>query len=164
MAAAMVRTPHQATNDVRIRLDDALRRAGFDAAPSMVTKAEVEGVKVNRVRIPALSLTQTQWLARKLGGQVARSDQPTASAVRKELDGALRAAGVTVQPSSVVVVTLPGHRENRVVPPSLSIGQVARIAKILEAGSTQDVREKNQKKNKESSSGSDSGKNTGRKG
>ncbi|WP_329148834.1 hypothetical protein OIU91_21390 [Streptomyces sp. NBC_01456] len=133
MAAPMVRTPHQATNDVRVRLDDALRRAGFDAAPSMVTRAEVEGVKVNRVRIPALSLTQAQWLARKLGGQVTRSDQPTASAVRKELDGALRAAGVIVQPSTVVVTTSSSRRENRLIPPSLSIGQVIRVAKILEA-------------------------------
>ncbi|MFI0906753.1 hypothetical protein ACH4TE_25000 [Streptomyces sioyaensis] len=162
MAAPMIRTPHQATNDVRLRLDDALRRAGFDAAPSMVMRDVVEGVKVNRVRFPALSLSQAQWLAAKLGGKVTRSDQPTASAVRKELDGALRAAGVIVQPSSVVVATLPSHRENRLVPPSMSIGQVTRIATILEAGSTEDVSEKNRAKNKESSSGSDSGKNTGR--
>jgi hypothetical protein len=129
----MIRTPHQATNDARLRLDDALHRAGFDAAPSMVARVEVEGVKVNRVRIPALSLSQAQWLAGKLGGQVNRSDQPTASAVRKELDQALRAAGVIVQASTVVVTTLPSRRENRIVPPSLSIGQVARVAKILEA-------------------------------
>ncbi|MGY4990890.1 hypothetical protein [Streptomyces nigrescens] len=164
MAAPVIRTPHQATNDVRLRLDDALRRAGFDAEPSMVTRDVVEGIKVNRVRIPALSLSQAQWLAGKLGGQVTRSDQPTASAVRRELDGALRAAGVIAQPSSVVVAPLPSHRENRLVPPSLSIRQVARLAAILEAGSTEDVREKNQRRNKESSSGSDSGKNTGRKG
>lgn len=132
MAAPMVRTPHQATNDARLRLDDAPRRAGFDAAPSMVTRDDVEGVKVNRVRLPALSLSQAQWLAGKLGGQVIRSDQPTASAVRKELDGALRAAGVIAQASTVVVATLPPRRENRIVPPSLSIGQVIRVAKILE--------------------------------
>ncbi|MFI9050672.1 hypothetical protein [Streptomyces sp. NPDC053427] len=163
MAAPMIRTPHQATNDVRLRLDDALRRAGFDAEPSMVTSDVVEGVKVNRVRIPALSLPQARWLARKLGGPVIRSDEPTASAVRKELDGALRAAGVIVPPSSVVVATFPTRRENRLIPPSLSIGQVIRIATMLEAGSTDDVSEKNRKKNEESSSGSDSGKNTGRK-
>ncbi|MFG2139581.1 hypothetical protein [Streptomyces sp. NPDC048650] len=63
MAAPMIRTPHQATNDLRLRLDDALRRAGFDAEPSIVTSDVVEGVKINRVRIPALSLSQVIRLA-----------------------------------------------------------------------------------------------------
>ncbi|MFI1434373.1 hypothetical protein [Streptomyces lydicus] len=119
MAAPMIRTPRQATNEARLRLDDALRRAGFDAPPSVVMSNVVEGVRINRVRIPALSLTQARWLTRKLGGQVTRTAEPTASIVRKELDGALRGAGVIAQPSTVTVTTLPSRSENRIIPPSL---------------------------------------------
>ncbi|MFE7664953.1 hypothetical protein [Streptomyces celluloflavus] len=142
MAAPLIRTPHQVTSDIRLRLDDALRRAGFDAEPSVVTVGEVEGVKISRVRIPALSLSQARWLAGKLGGQVSGAAQPTASVVRKELDGALRAAGVIAQPSEVVVTTLLTRRENKLIPPSLSIGQVMRLAMILEGclgGGTDEV-------------------------
>ncbi|MGG7570347.1 hypothetical protein [Streptomyces sirii] len=134
MAAPVIRTPRQAAEAARLRLDDALRRAGFDAPPSVVmSNVGEEGARVNRVRIPALSLSQAQWLARKLGGQVTRTAQPAASAVRKELDGALRGAGVIAQPSKVTVITSPTRSENRIIPPSLSIGEVTRLAAILEA-------------------------------
>lgn len=132
MTGTGIRTAHQAANDVRQRLEAAMRQAGFDTKPPVVAAALVEGVKITRIRLTSLTLEQAQWLTKVLGGQVPPYGQPSASEVRKELDEAMRTAGIVASPSSVVVSTVHGSRANKILPPSLSTPHAERLVRYLE--------------------------------
>ncbi|MFC9231379.1 hypothetical protein ACFTZI_20855 [Streptomyces decoyicus] len=133
MPDALVRTAHQAANDVRQRLDEALRRAGV-STESAVAHGLVEGIKTTRVRFAALTLEQSQRLTQTLGGPVTRSADPLASVVRLELDEALRLAGVTAQRSEVIVGTVNGKTAHKISMSPFTLLCAKQLAKILESG------------------------------
>ncbi|GAB7032994.1 hypothetical protein JCM4914_44550 [Streptomyces platensis subsp. malvinus] len=55
MSAPTLRTPQQAVLELSRRLDDALRLAGLDPAPSIAAGDEIAGVKSHRIRPAALA-------------------------------------------------------------------------------------------------------------
>ncbi|WP_274911824.1 hypothetical protein [Streptomyces sp. WZ-12] len=133
MPDVSVRTPHQAAEEVRGRLDAGLRRAEV-SAESIVSSGVVEGVKVSRVRLTALTLEETQRLTLSIGGRVTRSREPLARVAAKELDAALLGISIRTSPSLVIVGTVKGRTANKVLPPSLSITNARRLANALDAG------------------------------
>ncbi|WEB38784.1 hypothetical protein MOV08_05335 [Streptomyces yunnanensis] len=133
MPDVSVRTPHQAAEEVRGRLDAGLRRAEV-SAESRVSSGVVEGVKVSRVRLTALTLEETQRLTLSIGGRVTRSREPLARVAAKELDAALLGISIRTSPSLVIVGTVKGRTANKVLPPSLSITNARRLANALDAG------------------------------
>ncbi|MFE1773770.1 MULTISPECIES: hypothetical protein [Streptomyces] len=71
MTSPGARTAQAAASDIRQRLDAALKGAGFEVPPAIVTVDRVDGMKVNRISPGPMSLRQAERLCRIL--EAARS-------------------------------------------------------------------------------------------
>ncbi|MFE7316557.1 hypothetical protein ACFU7T_26200 [Streptomyces sp. NPDC057555] len=131
MPDSLVRTVRQATESVRLRLDAALRGRNI-SAESLVASGVVEGVKVSRIRLTAMTLEQTQELTVALGGNITRAREPLSLVVAREFDAVLRRLGIHTSPSTPVIGTVNGRRATKIMLPSLSAPSAEKIAKKLE--------------------------------